>query len=380
MEGTVCFPGRVYAAIDMGAVRHNMDVMKALIGPDKHIIAVVKADAYGHGAVPIAKMLEEDPDIWGFAVAAVPEAVELREAGIVKPIMILGYVFPQDDEALIHFEIRPEVSTLQMAERLNKVAERRGKEIRIHIAVDTGMSRIGFFPDAQSVEAIRQISRLPHVRIEGMFTHFARADEVDKVCVHTAFARFQNFSRAVRAAGVDIPLCHCANSATILEYPDAHLNLVRAGITMYGIYPSDEMIRDKDLQPVMQLKSRIAHLKWVAPGVPVSYGGTFVTERETQIATIPVGYADGYPRSLSSKGCVLWKGRRAPILGRVCMDQFMVDVTGMEAQIGDEVTLMGEDHGAFLGVDELGRLSGRFPYEFVCDISKRVPRVFINRA
>lgn len=212
-----------------------------------------------------------------------------------------------------------------------------------------------------------------------MFTHFARADEADKSTAQKALQRYLAFADKLERAGIPIPLRHCSNSASILELPEAHLDMVRAGITIYGIYPSDEMDRKKNvLQPVMELKSHIAYIKKVPAGTPVSYGGTFVTERETRVATIPVGYGDGYPRSLSNKGYVLIGGQTAPIIGRVCMDQFMVDVTDIEAHEQEEVTLLGKDGGAFLGIDELGRLSGRFPYEFACCINERVPRVYLT--
>ena len=370
------FPDRVFAAIDLGAVRHNFEVMHALIPPGTKICAVVKTNAYGHGAEMISRMMEKEDYIWGFAVATVGEALSLREAGIQKPVLILGHVFAQDYKVLAAHKIRPEISTLAEALAMNEAAAAAGKVLYVHIAVDTGMSRIGFAPSEASLSQVEQISALPSLRIEGIFTHFARADETDKSCALEAFGRFSDFAGALAKRGVSIPVHHCANSASILELPGTHLNMVRACITIYGIYPSDEVERNKDLMPVMQLKSHVAHVKTVPAGTPVSYGGTFVTQADTKIATIPVGYGDGYPRSLSNKGFVLIGGKKAPILGRVCMDQFMVDVTGLDVKVSDEVTLMGEDHGAFLGVDELGRLSGRFPYEFVCDISARVPRVF----
>ncbi|MBO7711067.1 MAG: alanine racemase [Lachnospiraceae bacterium] len=371
-------PDRVCAWIDLDAVRQNFDVMRRLIPPGTNMCAVIKTDAYGHGAVPIARMMEEEPYIWGFAVAAVEEAAALREAGIRKPILILGYVFPGDYETLARLSVRPAVFTEEMALALDQAAAKEQTVLPVHIALDTGMSRIGFLPGEEALEQVVRISSLPHLRLEGMFTHFARADEVDKTIAKEALEKYLDFEEGLERKGVTIPIRHCANSAAILELPEAHLNMVRAGITIYGIYPSEEMRRDKDLKPVMQLKSHVAHVKTVPAGTPVSYGGTFVTSRQTRIATIPVGYGDGYPRSLSNRGYVLIGGKKAPILGRVCMDQFMVDVTGMDVKTGDEVTLMGYDHGVLLSVEELGALSGRFPYEFVCDISPRVRRVYIG--
>ena len=370
---------RVFAKIDLGAVRNNFLAMKEKLRDGTKIIAVVKADGYGHGAVPIARMAEPWDFIWGFAAATVEEAVELRLAGIKKPILILGCVFEEDYEKLTAYGIRPTVFQLSAARELSQTAVRTGTSLPVHLAVDTGMSRIGFADTEESVKEIEEMAKLPGLVLEGIFTHFARADEKDKSDAVSQLNRYLRFIRLLQEAGISIPLRHCSNSAGILEMPEANMDAVRAGISMYGIYPSDEMDRNRiRLEPAMELKSHIVYIKEVPAGVPVSYGGTFVTDRPTRIATIPVGYADGYPRSLSSRGCVLIRGKRAPILGRICMDQFMADVTDIPAEELDEVTLMGRDGEEFLSVDELGALSGRFPYEFVCDISKRVPRIYVN--
>lgn len=370
---------RVFAKIDLGAVRNNFLAMKEKLRDGTKIIAVVKADGYGHGAVPIARMAEPWDFIWGFAAATVEEAVELRLAGIEKPILILGCVFEEDYEKLTAYGIRPTVFQLSAARELSKTAVRTGTSLPVHLAVDTGMSRIGFADTEESVKEIEEMAKLPGLVLEGIFTHFARADEKDKSDAVSQLNRYLRFISLLQEAGISIPLRHCSNSAGILEMPEANMDAVRAGISMYGIYPSDEMDRNRiRLEPAMELKSHIVYIKEVPAGVPVSYGGTFVTDRPTRIATIPVGYADGYPRSLSSRGCVLIRGKRAPILGRICMDQFMADVTDIPAEELDEVTLMGRDGEEFLSVDELGALSGRFPYEFVCDVSKRVPRIYVN--
>ena len=344
------------------------------------MVAVIKTDAYGHGAVRIAKLVEPYPYIWGFAVAAVSEGLELRAAGITKPILILGYTFEEDYEAMIQNGIRPAVFTERMAEAFDAAAARVGKRAPIHIAVDTGMSRIGFADTAESILTVKKISGMGHLSIEGAFTHFARADETDKQAAMRQMHRFIDFCDAMEASGVHGFLRHCSNSAGILELPMANMDMVRAGITIYGIYPSDEVSREIPLAPVMELKSHVVYIKMIEPGTAISYGGTFVAEHPMRIATIPVGYGDGYPRSLSNCGYVLIRGKKAPILGRVCMDQFMVDVTDIEAELLDEVTLLGRDGDAEITVDELGALSNRFPYEFVCDIGKRVPRVYLNRA
>lgn len=369
---------RVYAEIDLDAIAENFQSMKNRLCPGTRMIAVVKTDGYGHGAVPVSKMLEPLDYIWGFAVATVEEAHELRVQGITKPILILGYVFEEDYALLSKEEIRPAVFKYDMAEQMSRAAMTAGRKINIHLALDTGMSRIGFADNEESVCEIRRIHDLPGIEIEGMFTHFARADELDKTFAKAQAQRYIQFREMLKQAGVNIPLRHCSNSAAILEMPELNMELVRPGITNYGIYPSDEVSREQvQLRAAMSLKSHIVYIKEVAAGTPVSYGGTYVTNRRTRIATIPVGYGDGYPRSLSNKGWVLIHGKKAPILGRVCMDQFMVDVTDIpEAKELDEAVLMGESEGVTLSVDELGKLSGRFPYEFVCDIGKRVPRIY----
>lgn len=370
---------RVYAKIDLDAVEENFLRMKENLRPGTRMIAVIKTDGYGHGAVEIARLTQSWDYIWGYAVATVEEAEKLRQAGIEKPILILGFVFPEHYETVARQGLRPAVFKLDMARQLSQAALHTGKTVNIHLALDTGMTRIGFPDTDQAVETIKEIGRLPGLRIEGMFTHFARADEADKSSARKQLERYLAFAGKLEAAGVSVPMKHCSNSAAILELPEANLDAVRAGITIYGIYPSDEMRRDGvRLRPVMELKSHIAYIKDVAAGVPVSYGGTYVTERPMRIATIPVGYGDGYPRSLSNRGYVLIHGKKARILGRVCMDQFMVDVTGIGAREFDEVTLMGRDGEETLSVDTLGTLSGRFPYEFFCDIGKRVPRIYVR--
>lgn len=371
---------RVKATVSLDAVLHNFEAMRNNLKEGTRIIAVIKADGYGHGAIPIARLMESKEYIWGFAVATAEEALELRKAGIAKPILILGYVFPEYYRKLIQEEVRLTVFRWDVACEINEVAAGLGKKAYIHLALDTGMTRIGFPDTRESVETIRKIAESDWLVTEGLFTHFARADETDKAPAYVQLQRYQDFVSWLEETGISIPVKHCSNSAGILRIPEANLDAVRAGITIYGIYPSLQVERDTvRLQPVMELKSHIAHIKTVEAGVAVSYGGTYVTKGKTVIATIPLGYADGYSRGLSNRGFVLIHGKKAPILGRVCMDQFMVDITEIpEAAMGDEVTLFGENEGAFLSVEELGEISGRFSYEFVCEISKRVPRVYIR--
>ena len=371
---------RTYVTVDLDAIAYNFESMRKNIREGTQMIAVIKADAYGHGAVTVGRFLETFPYIWGFATATAEEALELRDAGIQKPILVLGYVFEDHYEELIDREVRMPVFDLETAEKIADYAEQLHKKAKIHIALDTGMNRIGFKDTHKSAAVICKISQMESLQIEGMFTHFARADETDKIYADRQFRRYMDFHRQLQDWGVSIPVCHCSNSAGIIDMPYANLDVVRAGITIYGIYPSDEVQKEKvPLKPVMSWKSGVAFVKEVEAGEQISYGGTFVTPKKMKIATIPTGYADGYPRMLSGKASVLIHGKRAQILGRVCMDQFMADVTDIpDVSRGDEVTLLGRDQEEEITVEELSDLCGRFPYEFVCCVSKRVPRVYLG--
>lgn len=371
---------RVAAYVNLDAIEENFEAMKANLQAGTQIAAVVKANGYGHGAVPIAQMIEEKDYLWGFAAATIEEAVELRKNGIRKPILILGYVFPEDYPELVRLDICPTVFRLDMAQELSAEAVRQGKNVNVHIKVDTGMSRIGFADTEESVKTVCEIGELPGITLEGLFTHFAKSDEADKAATEKQLMRYQAFNRACEAAGVHFQIHHCSNSAGIIDLPEANLDMVRAGITVYGLYPSEEVKKELvPLKPAMEMKSHIVHVKEITPGTEISYGGIYTADSVRRIATVPVGYADGYPRSLSNKGCILVAGKRAPICGRVCMDQMMVDVTEIpEAVPGLEVTMFGRDGDAYLSVDELAELSGRFNYEFVCDLSQRVPRIYLR--
>ena len=373
-------PSRIQADIDLDAFRFNLDSIKKNINENTQIITVLKADGYGHGAVPLAKEAEKEERVWGIAVATVEEALELRRGGIKKPLLILGYTYQEDYDLIAEEELRPTVFKLSMAQELSQAALRKNKTIKIHIKIDTGMSRIGYRDLEKSVPEILEISRLPGLEIEGLFTHFARADEREKAPAYQQLEKYQAFQKALKEAGLKIPLCHCSNSAGIIRIPEANMDAVRAGIILYGLYPSEEVEKEPvPLKPLMTLKSHIAYIKTLEPGVQISYGGTYTTQKETRVATIPVGYADGYARSLSNKGWVLIRGKKAPILGRVCMDQFMVDVTDIpEARELDEVILLGKSQDQQITMEELGELSGRFNYEFACCISKRVPRIYFK--
>lgn len=372
---------RVYAAVDLDAVRYNMEQMHSKLSEKTKMIGVIKTDGYGHGAVPIGRELESLPFVSGYAVAAAEEAFILRKAGLEKPILILGYTFPYSYEELIRQEIRPAVFRADSVLALSDCAKRLGKSARVHVKVDTGMTRVGIRPDRSGLAFVEQLMRTEGIMVEGIFTHFARADEIDKASAREQLSRFMEFvTRIEDELGCHIPVRHCSNSAGIVELPEANLDVVRAGIALYGLWPSEEVSRDIiSLHPVLSLKSHIVYLKEVEAGVPVSYGGTYVTGDKTLIATIPVGYGDGYPRSLSGKGYVLIRGERAPILGRVCMDQFMADVSRIpNVSEGDEVTLIGKDGEDEITMEMLGRISGRFNYELACDLGKRIPRVYLR--
>jgi alanine racemase len=356
---------RVYAEIDLNAIRHNFETVKKRTGGK--VLAVIKANAYGHGAVRVANEIKDLADY--FAVATIEEAVELRENSIDTPILILGYLSPEYFPELVKYNITQTIFDYESACLLAKAG---GKA---HIAVDTGMSRIGFPVNRESVETIKKINSLEGITIEGIFTHFASADEKDKNFTNLQYERFMSFCKTLEDEGVTIPIKHVSNSAAIIDEPDYYLDMVRAGIIMYGLMPSDE-VGEMDLIPAMKLKSHVVNVKVLPKGVPISYGRTFVTERESTIATIPVGYADGYPRALSNKGRVMINGKSAPIVGRVCMDQFMVDVTDIgKVKIGDEVCLIDEN----ITADEIARLDGTINYEIVCGISERVHRIYKQR-
>lgn len=367
---------RAYANIYLDRIRGNMEAIKRRLTPGTKVIGVVKADGYGHGAVFVAKTI--DPYVESYAVATFEEAMQLRKNGIKKGILILGVIPESLYQKAIEEEISMTIFRLEWAKKLSELAETMGKKARIHIAVDTGMSRIGFMPTKESAEIVKEIASLPGIVLEGMFTHFARADEREKEAAKLQMEKFLEFYAMLKERKIEIPTVHCSNSAGIVDMKEANLDAVRAGIILYGLYPSDEVEKEQLLlRPAMELKSFLTYKKQIAPGTAVSYGGTFVSEREMTVGTVGIGYGDGYPRNLSGKGSVLVCGKRAPILGRVCMDQLMIDLSEIpEAEEGTEVTLLGADGEERITMEELAETCGGFHYEIPCLLGKRIPRVY----
>ena len=337
---------RAWAEIDLDALQFNIESIKNSIDKKTKIIAVIKTDGYGHGASQIASVLEDEEQVWGYAVATAEEAFSLREGRIRKPILILGYTFPYSYEQMIEEGVRSTVFTYEAAKELSDIAVAAGKKCKIHLKIDTGMTRIGIHPDDEGMALIRKISGLPGLQIEGIFTHFATADEADRTKTYHQMTLFKEYAdRVDDELGIRIPMRHCSNSAGIAGIPEANMDAVRAGIILYGLWPSQQVQKDLvKLTPALSLYSRIIYIKEIKEGTPVSYGGTFTAPCDMRIATVPAGYGDGYPRGLSGKGYVLVHGKKAAVLGRVCMDQFMVDVTDIpEVEEGSVAILYGSD-------------------------------------
>lgn len=369
---------RICAYIDKDAIIHNFNSIREKLPEKVKIMPVIKADGYGHGATVFAKLLCDKCDY--FAVATIDEALALRKAKIQNPILILGRIFPDDIALAISEDVTVTAFTFEEAKWISETAEKTGKTAKIHIPVDTGMSRIGFIPTAEYADVVKEISLLPNIKLEGVFTHFATADEEDKFFTKKQAERFLSFKEMLEDRGVDIKIYHSANSGTILQHEEYYFDMVRPGIILYGLSPSGYLKDNSlDLKPVMELHSHVAFVKDVEKGETVSYGRTFTAENDMKIATIPVGYADGYPRLLSGKGRVIINGEYAPIVGRICMDQFMVDVTHIEnVNLGDKVILMGEENGKSITADEIADFAQTINYEIVCGVSKRVPRIALG--
>lgn len=372
---------RIRARIDLDAIEYNIEKMKENLPEDTKLIVVAKADCYGHGALQTTSLLSLKEYVWGFAVATLDEAIVLRRGGITKPILVLGCIFPEQWIDALENNIRITVYTEELTKVLSDLAVKIGRKAYVHVKLDTGMGRIGFTPGKEGADKIEEISKLPNIVVEGLYTHFSKADEGDKSYTMKQMEAYTWMKEELTGRGITFSYYHCCNSAGIIDLKGAGQNLSRAGISTYGMYPSEEVHKENvDLKPALELISHVAFVKWVDEGEMISYGGTYVTKRRTKIATIPVGYGDGYPRSLSNKGYMLIHGKKAPIIGRVCMDQCMVDVTEIEdVKFGDEVVLVGRDGDEYLSVETLSRLSDRFNYEFVCMMGKRIPREYIRR-
>lgn len=362
-----------YVRIDLDAIRENIETVRRKTGTA--VMAVVKADAYGHGAVPVAQHLRDICSFFGVSSAA--EALELRQAGLDNPILILGHTPVDAFPLVVEQEIRPAIFRWEDALALSEEAQRQGKTAKFHFAVDTGMSRIGFQAEEDAAELCCRIAGLPGLCPEGLFSHFATADCADLSKAREQARKFDWFCDLLKQRGLEIPIRHMNNSAGLMNFTDQY-DMVRCGIVTYGLYPSPEVDpKLLPLKPALSWHSHISHVKTLPAGREVSYGGLYVTREDTRVATIPVGYADGYWRSLSGRFYVLIHGRRAPILGRVCMDQLMVDVTHIpQTQPGDPVTLVGRDGDEVITVEQIAGEAGSFNYEFICGISRRVPRVY----
>ena len=368
---------RAWAEIDIDAVVGNIKQIRKITSPNAKIMAIIKADAYGHGFFEVASALA-DNGADAFGVATADEAVQIRKAGFKNPILILGVIFRDDLERIIANDIMPVVFGYRFAKTISDTAVKLGKTAKIHIKLDTGMSRIGYV--CTGSDSTVEISKLPNIEIDGIFSHFAKADETERDYTDLQFGRFRFITDELEKRGVHIPTKHICNSAGIIQYPQYHMDMVRSGIITYGLAPSDDVpINNLSLKPAMQLKSVVTNLKRIKVDTPVSYGGKYIAKPGTRIATIAIGYADGYSRILSGKAQVLIRGKKANIVGNICMDQLMADVTEIEdIKIGDEVILFGSDGNNTITVESVAALMGTINYETICVIGKRVPRVYIR--
>ncbi len=371
---------RVWAEVNLDHIAHNMGEIRRITSNNSRIMAVVKADAYGHGFLEVTKTaLQNGADY--LAVAFIDEAKQLRDSGINEPILILGFTEKQYIDELIDYDITQTVFDYPFATVISDVATKKGKRAKIHIKIDTGMSRLGFGCDGHTASIIQSIAELPGLDIEGIFTHFASADEADTSYTKYQFDKFLKLCQQLKGRGIHIPIKHVCNSGGIIQHPNMHLDMVRAGIMLYGLYPSNEVDRQKiTLKPAMQLKTVVALIKEVDEGVPVSYGRIYTTQRKTTIATLPVGYADGYSRTLSGKAKVIVRNKIVPVIGRICMDYCMIDVSEVRGiEKGDEVTLFGEKGECNISTEDIAEAIGTNNYEVVCMIGKRVPRIYTKK-
>lgn len=370
---------RAWAEIDLDAIAHNTREIKKLTGNRVEMMGVVKADAYGHGVLEVVRTLL-DNGVAQLAVSMLDEAIQIRKMGIDVPILVLSYTDPAKADEIVLNRVTQTVFSMDLAQALSAAAVRLGKDVKIHVKVDTGMTRVGFMPGYSAVKNIMEIAKMPGIILEGIFTHFASADESDSSYTIMQFERFMSLCTELARVGIHIPVKHVCNSAAILQYPEMYLDVVRPGVILYGLYPSKEVARKIDLRPAMTLKANVILVKDVDSDVCISYGRTFRTSRKSRIATVPIGYADGYTRLMSNKGRMLVNGEFAPVVGRICMDQCMIDVTDLkhEVSVGDEVVIFGKQNGACISVDEIADQVGTINYELVCIIGKRIPRVYLK--
>ena len=373
---------RTWAEINIDCLLHNYKEFVSLTSPQQKkvkIMGVVKANAYGHGALEVSRaLLGAGADY--LAVASLDEALELRRADITSPLMILGYVNPSRADEIVDNDLTQTVYEESLVNALSEAARKKGKRARVHIKIDTGMTRIGV-NISEAKNFVLKIATLPNIELEGMFTHLATADELDGSHTQMQFERYMHLVEELRKNGLEIPIKHVCNSAGAINYPQMHLDMIRPGISLYGCYPSDDVSRDKiDLKPVMSLKTEIIRVNEVQPDVSISYGGIFTTKRMSRIATLPVGYADGFNRTLTGKANVLINGQLAPIVGKICMDQCMADITDLsgKVEIGDEAVLIGKQNGGEILADDLARAIGTINYEITCNVARRVPRYYIK--
>ncbi len=369
----MCVTRSTKAIVHLGAIAENVAQIRKKIGSDREIMAVVKANGYGHGAVEVSlSALRGGANSLGVAVPE--EGEELRKAGIEVPITVLGLIQPEEADKVVNFRLEQTLCSLEVAEALNGIASNGQTVVNVHIKIDTGMGRVGVQP-GDALAFVRRIGRFKNLIIKGIFSHFSCADEADKTFARNQVEMFDGVVREIEVSGVKIPKRHLANSAAILDLPETYYDLVRPGIMIYGLYPSPEVSHSIELKPAMSFATKVTFVKKVPPGNSISYGRTFTTGKETVVATLPVGYADGYSRLLSGRGEVLIKGYRAPLIGRICMDMCMIDVSGVKnVRPGDEVILFGEG----LPVDEIAEKLGTINYEVVCAVGKRVPRVYVQ--
>ena len=366
---------RTYLKIDLNRLEHNFNSVRNKLPSTVKVLGVIKANAYGHGAVEIGRFLDDKCDFFG--VACIEEAIELKRSGIKTPILILGRVFPFDIEAAVKYDIRIPIFSYTDAVALSEEAVKLKKSVPFHFCIDTGMSRIGFQVNEESADICKRITELPNIFAEGLFSHFATADEADLSKAVEQRNKYKSFCDMLGDRGIEIPIKHLNNSAGIMNF-DEYFDMCRMGIITYGLYPSEEVDKSLlDIEPIMSWYTKISHIKVLEPEREISYGGTYKTDKPTKVATIPIGYADAFPRCLSNKGKVIINGKYAKILGRVCMDQFMVDVSDIDCNVNDEVVIVGTQKDAYISMEELSNSAYSFNYELPCRIPARVNRVYV---